>query len=160
MRRILLALALVVAVPAAFANSNRPTTIDTDQPVKDIIEQQQRIRADVTAVRNGWDEISQAQRETLLRQQDQVFIMLEGKQTIADLAPQRQVEVANLLESIKATITGVEDERRICTRERKVGSHFPARVCRTVGQIRREREATRDALHRGDNFKRFSAGGD
>lgn len=151
MHRLLLLVALMMANPAAAARND----LNTAQPVPAIVEQQQRIREEVLAQRNGWEEVPPAKRNAVLRDQDELLMLLEGKRTIADLKPEQQVEVANLLESINAAITGAEDERKICTRERKVGSHFPARVCRTVGQIRREREATRLGLERGsDGWRR------
>ena len=55
----------------------------------------------------------------------------------------------------KAVAMNAEDERMICTRERKMGSNFTQRVCRTVGQLRREREAARDGLRRADEMQRM-----
>lgn len=151
MKPLFLCLALAVVAPASMARSD----IDSTRSVRAIVEQQQRIREEVSAKRNGWEEVPAEKRNAVLRDQDQVFMLLEGKQTVADLTPNQQVKVANLLESIKAAVTGAEDQRRICTRERKIGSHFPTRVCRTVGQIRKEREATRQGLDRGgDGWRR------
>lgn len=151
MHRLLLVLALMAVNPAAIA---RTDDLDITQPVPAIVEQQQRIREEVLAQRNGWDEVPPAKRNAVLRDQDEVFMLLEGKQTIADLKPDQQVKVANLLESINAAITGAEDERKICTRERKVGSNFTQRICRRAGDIRAEREATRTGLERGGNLRR------
>ena len=82
-------------------------------------------------------------------------MLLEGKQTIADLNPDQQIKAANLLESIKAAVTGAEDQRKVCTRERKIGSNFTQRVCRTAGEMRAEREATRTGLERGGNLRKM-----
>jgi hypothetical protein len=141
----------LVAGPAAASRRY----IDVNQSAQAIIEQQQRIREEVTTERNGWDEIPAMKRSAVLRDQDEVFMLLEGKQTIADLNPDQQVKVANLLESINAAVTGAEDQRKICTRERKVGSNFTQRVCRTAGEIRAEREATRTGLERGGNLRKM-----
>lgn len=149
-----LALALVFAC-GGIGQAIAQATIDTTQRVDQIVEQQDQIRADVKASRDGWETFSQEKRDEVLHQQDRLLVLLEGKQTIGDLGPDQQVEAANLLASIKATATGAEDERMVCTRERKVGSNFPKRVCRTVGQMRREREMTRDGLQRGDQQQRM-----
>jgi hypothetical protein len=133
----------------------KTTTIDKTQRVDAIIEQQNQIRADIKASHNGWDGLSQDKRDEVLRDQDRLFVLLQGKQTIGDLAPDRQVDAANLLESIKAIALNAEDERMVCTRERKMGSNFTQRVCRTVGQLRREREAARDGLQRADQMQRM-----
>ena len=134
---------------------SQTTTIDKTQRVDAIVDQQNRIRADIKASCNGWDGLSQDKRDEVLKDQDRLFALLQGKQVIGDLQPDRQVEAANLLESIKAVAMNAEDERMICTRERKMGSNFTQRVCRTVGQLRREREAARDGLRRADEMQRM-----
>ena len=149
-----LTLAVVLAV-AGIAHAGNLATIDKTQRVDVIVEQQKQIRADIQASHKGWETLTQEKRDEVLREQDQLFVLLDGKQTIGDLEPDRQVDAANLLASINATVTGAEDERMICTRERKMGSNFTQRVCRTVGQIRREREASRDGLERADQMQRM-----
>lgn len=149
-----LTLALVLAF-AGSAQAAELATIDKTQRVDAIVEQQKQIRGDIQAAHNGWETLAQEKRNEVLKDQDQLFVLLQDKQTIGDLAPDRQVEAANLLSSINAIATNAEDERMICTRERKVGSNFTQRVCRTVGQIRREREATQNGLQRGDQMQRM-----
>ena len=149
-----LTLAIVLAV-AGIAHAADMATIDKTQRVDAIVEQQKQIRVDIQAAHTGWETLTQEKRDEVLREQDRLFVLLDGKQTIGDLEPDRQVDAANLLASINATVTGAEDERMICTRERKMGSNFTQRVCRTVGQIRREREAARDGLERADQMQRM-----
>lgn len=150
-RQILIAVAATLLASTAFAAS----TIDTTQRIDAIVAQQQRIRTEVQAHKNGWEDVPAATRYQVLRDQDRLFTMLEGKQVIGDLPADRQLEAANLLENIKAAVTGAEDQRKVCTRERKVGSNFTQRVCRTVAQIRKEREAARDGMDRGDQMRRM-----
>jgi hypothetical protein len=140
---------------AGIAHAADLATIDKTQRVDAILSQQAEIRGDVQAPRNGWDALPQEKRSEVLRDQDRLFQLLQDKQTIGDLAPDRQVEAANLLSSIKAIATNAEDERMVCTRERKVGSNFTQRVCRTVAEMRREREAARDGLQRSDQMQRM-----
>lgn len=149
-----LALAFALSV-AGIAHAADVATIDKTQRVDAIVAQQTQIRGDVQASRNGWETLSQEKRSEVLKDQDRLFQLLQDKQTIGDLEPDRQVEAANLLSSINAVATNAEDERMVCTRERKVGSNFTQRVCRTVAQLRREREAARDALQRGDQQQRM-----
>lgn len=150
----ILALSIALAF-AGIAHAADVATIDTAQRIDAILAQQDVIRGDVQASRNGWETLSQEKRAEVLKDQDRLFVLLKDKQTIGDLEPDRQVEAANLLSSIKAVATNAEDERMVCTRERKVGSNFTKRVCRTVAEMRREREATRDALQRGDSQQRM-----
>ena len=140
-----LCLAFVLAFgPAGAALAQQQ--IRADMKVDDIIAKQNAIRTDMQAARNGWETLTPEKRSELTRQQEQVFALLQGKRTIGDLAPDQQAEVTNLLSSIETTATGAEDERMICVRERKMGSNFPQRVCRTMGQMRRERESTQGQL--------------
>ena len=149
-------LTLVLALAfAGIGHAADLATIDKTQRVDAIVEQQKQIRGDIQAAHNGWETLTQKKRDEVLKEQDRLFTLLDGKQTIGDLEPDRQIDAANLLASINATATGAEDERMICTRERKVGSNFTQRVCRTVGQIRREREATQNGLQRGDQMQRM-----
>jgi hypothetical protein len=146
-----LVIAIVLACVACIGNATAQETIDKTQRVDQIVEKQARIRADVQASRNGWETLSQEKRDEVLKQQDQALGMLQGKQTIGDLMPDQQVEVVNLLSAIETTATGAEDERIVCVRERKVGSNMPKRVCRTVGQMRREREATQNEVQNANS---------
>lgn len=145
-----LCLALVLAV-GAIGPAMAQATIDKTQKVDGIVAKQNQIRTDVQAARNGWETLTPEKRNEVLQQQDQVLSLLQGKQTIGDLAPDQQVEVTNLLSAIETTASGAEDERIVCARERKVGSNMPQRVCRTVGQMRREREATQSQLQNSNS---------
>jgi hypothetical protein len=138
----------LIGAPAVEASG----TIRTDQSVDEIVIQQQQIQADARAGRNGWDSISPGQKSELASKQQRIFALLEGKRSVADLYPGDQVELANAMEWIKALATNAEDERQVCTRERTTGSNRTTTSCSTVGEIRRRREATKDAMRLGERL--------
>ncbi|HJW46872.1 MAG TPA: hypothetical protein VJ484_10350 [Lysobacter sp.] len=142
-------LLLLIGAPAVEASGG---TIRTDQSVDEIVIQQQQIQADAKAGRNGWDSISPDKKSELASKQQRIFALLEGKHSVADLYPSDQVELANALEWIKALATNAEDERQVCTRERTTGSNRTTTSCSTVGEIRRRREATKDAMRLGERM--------
>lgn len=148
--RMLLALLSFCAVLPAYALDD----IDSKQSVQPILVQQHAIRDDIEAKRGRWAKMSPDKRGEVLKRQERVFELLKGHETIATLPQKQQMEVANLLEEIKATANGTPEERRICTRERRVGSNFVQRTCRTESQMRAEREAVRDGIRRNDELRR------
>ncbi len=141
-------LLLFIGSPAVEASD----AIRADQSVDEIVIQQQQIQADAKAGKNGWETISPEQKSELASKQQRIFALLEGKHTVADLYPSDQVELANALEWIKALATNAEDERQVCTRERTTGSNRTTTTCSTVGEIRRRREASKDAMRLGERL--------
>ena len=145
-------LLLLIGVPAVEASG----ALRTDQAVDEIVIQQQQIQADAKAGRNGWDSIAPEKKSELATRQQRIFALLEGKRRVADLYPSDQVELANNLEWIKALATNAEDQRQVCTRERTTGSNRTTTSCSTVGEIRRRREATKDAMRLGERLNHTS----
>lgn len=134
-----LACALLLAV-AAFA----PARAATPLQVADIVSQQQQIREEVEAGQGAYQDMPAATRKELLARQDTLFKLLDGKTTTDDLNLSERTDAFNALEWINATVTGNEDERLVCRREKPVGSNMAVRVCKTVAQMRKDREAARE----------------
>jgi hypothetical protein len=118
-----------------------------DQPANVILSQLQLIQADAKAGKNGWDNISVEKKTEFASMQERVFALLEGKGSAADLQQTEQADLANALERINALAKAADDERKVCKRERATGSNFPITTCSTVGELRRQREATQNTLH-------------
>jgi nucleoside phosphorylase len=142
----------VIVLPLAHAGALR-----TDQRVDEIVVQQQLIRAEVKAVKNGWDEIPEQKRSELLGKQDGLLATLAGKDTVGELSESDQVEVANTLEWIKAVASNAEDERLICRRERPLGTNRVTTTCNSVAEIRHRREMTKDAMRDGERMMQIPA---
>lgn len=137
------AILVFLAVPWAYADA-----IDTKRHVSEIVAQQKEIQADAKQGKRGWDAIPMDKRSELLSRQEELFTLLSGKETIGDLSDRDQVKVANTLEWINALATNADDERRICQREPKTGSHRITTVCRSAGSIRTERQLVKDEILR------------
>ena len=65
---------------------------------------------------------------------------------------QKDVQVAQYNESVS-----YDKDKVVCTQERKTGSHFKTRVCRTVAQIEAERDRTEQEF--GDSRSSGSSSG-
>jgi hypothetical protein len=108
---------------------------------RSIVTEQKAIRIDIQDKKNGWDAISEEKRAQVIKNQDRVLQLLEGKKSASELTNAEQIEVINALESINAVARNAEDERMVCRRERATGSNSKTRVCKTVAQMRLERES-------------------
>jgi len=139
----LFALAAVAFSTAAQAGSG------TSNRVSDIVSQQAQIRASVKAEEGGWDNIPAAKREELLSKQDQLLLLIDGKQTLDELAPADQAAARQTLGWIDAVATEADGERKVCRRERATGTHRTTTVCRSVADMKRQREQAQDAWRQG-----------
>lgn len=68
--------------------------------------------------------------------------LLAGKESIADLSSDEAIALFNSQETIKAVLSGREEERLMCTREHRVGTNFRQKRCVTLDTQRQEREAS------------------
>lgn len=142
----LLALAMLAAsaAQAGSGSSNR---------VADIVSHQQQIRASVKAEKDGWDNIAPDKRQELLSKQDQLMLLIDGKQSLDELAPADHTTAVQTLQWIDALAAKADDERQICTRERATGTNRVTKVCRSAGAMKRQREQALDALRTGQTFR-------
>lgn len=127
------------------------------QPVAEIMAQQKALNEQVRTRAGQWANRPEKVREPLLARQERLFTLLEGRQRVSDLDPKSRLEVANLLEAIKADVTGRTGDRKVCTREQIVGSNFSRRVCRTESQMARHRDMARDELRKRPMAARSNA---
>lgn len=139
----LLALAALAVSAAAQAGNG------SSKRVADIVSHQTQIRAAVKAERDGWDNIAADKRQELLGKQDQLMQLIDGKQTLDELAPADQSTAVQTIEWIDALAAKADDERQVCTRERATGTNRPTTVCRSVGDMRRQREQAQRAWQQG-----------
>ncbi|SFL14806.1 hypothetical protein [Lysobacter sp. cf310] len=135
------ALSLLLMAPVAFASVDRGVL-----QFESIRSQQTEIRAAVQAGSGRYKDMSVNARGELLAKQDHLFQLMQGKQSTQDLNEDQKTDVFNTLEWIEAAINKADDERMICERRPVLGSTRKERVCKTAGQMRAEREATRERL--------------
>lgn len=75
--------------------------------------------------------------------------LLERAGSVEDLNPEARLRVFNEQEIINTRLAGAaEKSRLICRTERSTGSNLRQRRCRTVGEIEREREESKDGWRR------------
>jgi len=125
--------------------------------VADIMADQQRIRAEAEAEERGWDNIPLEKRQELATTQDQLMPLLEGKQTLGDLAPAERASAVEKLEKIEALALEAENERMVCMREKLTGTHRTQTVCRSVGDMKRWRNESQDFMRQGQQNSTMGA---
>lgn len=129
-------LALMLMAPASFASSKHgPLQLDA------VRVQQAEIRAGAEAGKGRYKDMPAATRQALFAEQAKVLKLLEGKKVETELTENDKMQVFNALESIEAIVNQAEDERVVCKREKATGSNRLTSVCRTVAQMREDREA-------------------
>jgi hypothetical protein len=133
LRTISLAAALVVVLGLSFALAAE----DTPPPkVEDIVAQQTQLRAQVAAKRGAFKSMHDGDRDRLMKQQDRLLQLLQGRRSIDELRTEERVEVFNHLQSVNAVVAKAEDDREVCERTRLVGSHRYQVVCMTAKEAR------------------------
>jgi len=118
--------------------------------VDEVLAQQQQIRTDVVAGKGRYANIPNQKRSELMAKQDELIVLLEGKQSSAELSEDQYVAAFNRLEWIEATVNNTDGERMICTREKTLGSNRTTRVCRTAAQMEEQREFARQQMETGN----------
>ena len=141
--RLFAALAFVVCLSVPFtAMADSPA----DPSLAEIRAQQLEYRGQAQGKTGLFKEMPEHQVSELLRKQNRFLTLTEGKASIEELPADDKVEAINHLEWIKATLTKADNERLVCERVKVVGSNRPQRVCRTVAEMRAERQEAERSL--------------
>ncbi len=137
--------ALALALVSMTAVAAVPTTpVHTDT----IRGQQAQIKAGLDARKGAYRDLPANSREQLLAQQAVVMGLIKGKKTTEELSAPERSQLIAALEAIDRIVSKASDERMVCELRKILGSNHKERVCRTVAQVRAEREATRDQISR------------
>lgn len=141
------------AAGPAVATAARAGTTETSASLDNtsaaaIRAQQEQLRAELGAPNGRLKVLSATRRERLVHHQNLVLSQLEGVERTTDLSEADQIAVFNSLEAIEAIVNTAEDDRMVCRRSKPVGSNRPTTVCRSVAQIRREKEIADKVLER------------
>jgi len=132
------AAAMLLVMAASTASAAPPVT---PLPTDAIRGEQAQITSGIEARSGAFKDLPASTREQLLAQQATVLRLIEGKQTTGELDASQQGELFTALESIETMVSKANDDRVVCESVRTLGSHRKERVCRTAGQIRKQREA-------------------
>jgi hypothetical protein len=94
-------------------------------------------------------ELTRPQRDEVRNALVRMGTALATAPTVDALSPEARMRVFNEQELINSTLLGAEKQSRvICRAERTVGSNLKKRRCRTVGEIERAREASKQGMER------------
>ncbi|GAA3911697.1 hypothetical protein GCM10022229_00280 [Luteimonas lutimaris] len=130
---------------------------DDSRRIADIVSEQQQIRADAEAERNGWDNIPLLKRQELITTQDELMRLIDGKQTLGDLDPLERKAAYRTLDRLDALALEAENERMVCIREKLTGTHRTQTVCRSVGDMKRWRKGASDFMRQGQQNSTMGA---
>ena len=100
-----------------------------DRDLANILERQHEI---ADQVRMASDAMSPRQRQVIHREQRRIFSILEGRNSLDELAPSRRIDLWNALQSINAAIDGssaAEERKLVCTHRNRTGSRVTRVRC-------------------------------
>lgn len=141
-----LALSATVALPASAQTAAAPAA-ETQQPtVRQIVDQQTQLRADVLAKKGAFKDLTQIERDELTKKQDRILQLLEGRDDVSQLRAEERVELFNHLEWVSAVVRNAEEDRKVCERSRTVGSNRFQVVCMTAKEYREHKERARQSM--------------
>lgn len=141
-----LALSATVALPASAQTAAAPAA-ETQQPtVRQIVDQQTQLRADVLAKKGAFKDLTQIERDELTKKQDRILQLLEGHDDVSQLRAEERVELFNHLEWVSAVVRNAKEDRKVCERSRTVGSNRFQVVCMTAKEYREHKERARQSM--------------
>ena len=109
------------------------TTSDTRR----ILAEQKDIREESEQPLGKYSRFNDAARARLHRAQDVIFAILAEDKALEQLSKDRQVELMNAVEEVKAILADNEQDKLECWRERKTGTTLKVTRCETVAQRER-----------------------
>lgn len=134
--RIGLLLVLALCIPSLFAQPPASAGLG------EIIQQQQRIRAELQAGAEQYRYVDSFRRRQIYAAQNKLFALAEGHRSLAELKADDQLAVFNALKQIESNLVKSDvDERLVCERTQIVGTRRYEMACMT--QAERDRRATR-----------------
>ena len=136
-------LGLCLAASSASAIAARKAGHDLDA----IRVQQTELRAQAQAGEGIFASMDGSARAKLVDRQTQLLALIDGKQGVGDINDPMQVRAFNLLEEIDAIVNDFEDQKIVCERIQKTGSHRKVKQCTTLAQKRRLQQDTEEYLH-------------
>ena len=143
--RILFSAALIAASLLPFSAFAKDA-IEISSTPPEIRAAQADLRKAIERKSGNYSHFTDAERKAIFAKQDELTVLVDGKNTIDELGPDGKIEVANALEAVNALVNRAEDNRLICERVKPLGSNRPQNKCMSVGERRRLRD---DAQRQG-----------
>lgn len=96
-----------------------------------------------------YSELSRTEKEEVLSALQRIEEVLRAGTPVKNLSDKAKAALVTDQEFVNTVLTRARaDSRLVCKQERRTGSHRPAPRCRTVAQLRREREHNQEQLRR------------
>lgn len=111
---------------------------------RDILREQRQIREEVDSATGKYSRFRPEASAKLERAQHTIFELLGADADVSALDKDHKVELFNAVEVVRAVISDNDDDRLVCERERRLGSHMRQTQCATVAERRELREGARD----------------
>jgi hypothetical protein len=143
-------LILVMASLLAFAAAD--SSAAADQPVEIDVDAFETTHANIKRAlddRSAYSELSGTQRRDVLEALERMQRILAQADSVSQLDEEAKVKLFNDQEVVNTLLTqAAADSRLVCRQHGKTGSHRKTTKCRTVAEIRRERETSQEAARR------------
>lgn len=140
------ALSAALCLPAVAQTPSAPEAEAQQPTVRQIVDQQTRLRAEVVAGKGAFKDLTQIEREALTKKQDRILQLLQGRDDVSQLRVEERIEVFNHLEWVSAVVRNAEEDRQVCERSRTVGSNRFQVVCMTAREYREHKERARQSM--------------
>ena len=136
----------LLASTAHASRSNGAARIDPDQPVP-----AQLGAVEAMLEHEDYSEIGTEGRGQVHQALASIRRTMGNRTELDQLNPNERIEVLNQQEVINTTMNRAHaDSRMVCERYKPIGSNRPTRVCQTVADRRRAREASERMMQEGN----------
>lgn len=120
---------------------------DSRPSLPDMLAQQRQIRDQLQAGAAEYNHVDSMRRSRIYAAQGKVFALLEGHQSLSELATDDQLAVFNALKLIEShLVKRDEDDRMVCERVALVGTRRYETVCMTEADRRQRADKAKAML--------------
>lgn len=163
MRHVLFAtaVALLFSASPTFAASAKAAPLSTQADASAFPAAKARIEKELQDGKT-YSELTRSEREEVMAALDRIEAVLsKADGPVKDMADKDKIALVNDQEFVNTVLTKArEDSRLVCKQERKTGSHRLTPRCRTVAELRRERDLNQEQMRRVQkSHMRAPAGG-
>lgn len=116
---------------------------------RDILREQRDIREQAESATGKYSRFNPEASATLERAQRTIFNLLGESGSQDALGKDDKVKLFNAVETVKAVIAGNDEDRLVCTREPRLGTHMRETVCATVRERQTLLDGARDFKGKG-----------
>lgn len=133
-----------IALPIVSHAASPKWKIVTDTP-QGFAKQAAEVREEM-GPRGEYGGISGSERSAVNADLERIATLLNKRGAASELNDNEQVDLMNAQERINAVLTKNEGNRLICTMERRTGSNFKEKVCRTQAEIDNTRRSSQQGF--------------